>query len=187
MIKKIKIFFFISFVPIILGTISSFSLPPYSFIILNFITFPLLFYIYLLNYKNGKWISFLLGWSFGFGYFISSLYWVANSLTFDENLKSYIPFAIFLIPLFLGLFYGVVTIVCYFLKLKKDLISILIFSLVFSLAEYARSLLFGGFPWNLIVFSLSEYSNLLQILSYIGTYSLNLITITIFFLPYIFL
>tara|TARA_Y100000741_G_scaffold125240_1_gene94402 strand:+ start:4310 stop:5836 length:1527 start_codon:yes stop_codon:yes gene_type:complete len=186
LIKKIKIFFFISFVPIILGTISSFSLPPYSFIILNFITFPLLFYIYLLNYKNGKWISFLIGWSFGFGYFISSLYWVANSLTFDENLKSYIPFAIFLIPLFLGLFYGVVTIVCYFLKLKKDLISILIFSLVFSLVEYARSLLFGGFPWNLIVFSLSEYSNLLQILSYIGTYSLNLITITIFFLPYIF-
>ena len=40
-----------------------------------------------------------------------------------------------------------------------------------------------GFPWNLIVFSLSKNLNLINIVSVIGTYSLNLIAISIFILP----
>ena len=39
---------------------------------------------------------------FGFGYFISNLYWITNALTFEENFKSLIPIALILIPLFLG-------------------------------------------------------------------------------------
>ena len=78
--KKLPIYL----VPFILGSITSFSLPPYSFFFLNFITFPL-FLIYLIsNYPKGKWTSFIIGWMFGFGYFISNLYWITNSLKFDE-------------------------------------------------------------------------------------------------------
>ena len=43
---------------------------------------------------------------FGFGYFISSLYWITHSLTFDEIFRPLIPFALILVPLFLGIFYG---------------------------------------------------------------------------------
>mgnify|MGYP001223714733 CR=1 FL=1 len=49
-------------------------------------------------YKNGKWISFKIGWMFGFGYFISNLYWITNSLTFEESFKPLIPFALILVP-----------------------------------------------------------------------------------------
>ena len=49
-------------VPLICGLISTFSLPPYNFFFLNFISFPFLLLIYLnLKIKKG-FSSFLYGW-----------------------------------------------------------------------------------------------------------------------------
>ena len=170
---------------LLLGILTSFSLPPYNLVFINFLTLPTLLYI-LINYVDKKSISFFVGWVFGFGYFISNLYWITNSLTFDVNFKFIIPFALILIPLFLGIFYGLVTFLSNLFNLKNKISSILIFSVIFGGIEFLRSFIFGGFPWNLIVFSLSTNLHSLQILSYIGTYSLNLLSITIFLLPIIF-
>ena len=169
---------------LLLGILTSFSLPPYNLFFINFLSLPVLLYI-LINYANKKTISFFVGWIFGFGYFISNLYWITNSLTFDVNFKFIIPFALILIPLFLGIFYGLVTFLCNFFNLKNKISSILIFSIFFGGIEFLRSFIFGGFPWNLVVFSLSNNLYSLQILSYIGTYSLNLLSITIFLSPVI--
>ena len=106
-------------IPFIIGLISSYSLPPYSLFFINFITFPLLLFYLISNYKKGKWISFKIGWFFGFGYFISNLYWITNSLTFEDIFKPLIPFALILIPLFLGVFYGAATLACSFFNLQK--------------------------------------------------------------------
>ena len=175
--------FYICFIPLILGIISSFSLPPYSFFFINFITFPLLLIFFISNYKKSRFVSFSIGWIFGFGYFISSLYWLTHSLTFDETFKPLIPFALILIPSFLGIFYGIGTLVCSLFRLNNKISTILIFSLIFGLVEYLRGFILGGFPWNLIVFSLTEYLPMIQILSFIGTYSLNLLLINIFLIP----
>jgi len=174
-------------IPFILGLITSFSLPPYSFFFINFITFPLLLIYLISNCKKGKWESFKIGWMFGFGYFISNLYWITNSLTFEENFKPLIPIALIVIPLFLGFFYGITTLVCSFFSLNKKFSSILIFSIFFSLIEFVRSFILGGFPWNLIVFSWTDYLPFLQVLSLIGTYSFNLLSVTIFLIPAIIL
>ena len=66
-----------------------------------------------------------------------------------------------------------------------NLSSILIFSLIISIFEYLRGTIFGGFPWNLISFSLIEFTSTLQLLNLIGTYSFNLLTITFYCLPVI--
>ena len=176
---------FLFLICLLLGILTSFSLPPYNLFFINFLTLPVLLYI-LVNYVDKKTISFFVGWIFGFGYFISNLYWITNSLTFDVNFKFIIPFALILIPLFLGIFYGLVTFLCNFFNLKNKISSILIFSIFFGGIEFLRSFIFGGFPWNLVVFSLSNNLPSLQILSYIGTYSLNLLSVTIFLLPVIF-
>jgi len=89
-----------------LGVITSFSLPPYNFLLINFITFPILLYI-LIKIKekmNSSWLSFKVGWLFGTAYFLSSLYWIVYSLTFEDIFKPFIPIALILIPSFLGLF-----------------------------------------------------------------------------------
>mgnify|MGYP001310235478 FL=1 len=179
--------FLIYVIPFLLGLFTSFSLPPYNFLIINFITFPTLLFFLTYNYKKSKWISFKIGWLFGFGYFISNLYWITNSLTFEEIFKPLIPFALIIIPLFLGIFYGLGTLICSFFNLKKNFSTVLIFSVIFSLIEFIRGFVLGGFPWNIIVYSWTNYLNSIQILSLIGTYSFNLISITIFLLPFLIL
>ena len=95
---------------ILLGAFTSLSLPPFNYIIINFLTLSL-FYIFLIKkfeLEKNKKIFFFYGWLFGFGYFVSNLYWISISLTFDQNFKFLIPFTIILIPGFLALFYAFV-------------------------------------------------------------------------------
>ena len=169
--------------PTLIGIISSISLPPYNFYFINFITFPILFLNFVSINKSKKLFSFIYGWMFGFGYFISNLYWISNALTFDEIFKPLIPLTIVVMPIFLGTFYGIATFFSSFFKLKKNISSIFIFALIFGIIEFIRGNILGGFPWNLIVYSLTNYLYSIQILSLIGTYSLNLFFLTAFILP----
>ena len=169
--------------PFLLGLITSFSLTPYNIIIINFISFPLFFIFFVSNFNKNKWLSFKIGWLFGLGYFISSLYWITNALTFDNQFQNLIPIAFIVIPSFFALFYGLTTLTCYFFNLKKNFSSILIFSTIFSLTEFLRGFILGGFPWNLNAFSWVNYISFVQIISIIGTYSFNLLSITIFLFP----
>ncbi len=170
---------------IFLGVFSSFSLPPYNYFFINFFTFPFLFYILVFNLNNNLINNFLTGWFYGFGYFCSNLYWISNSLKFDENFENLVVFSIIFIPFLLSLLYGIFSFLLKFLNLKMNFSSILIFSLLLSIIEYLRGNIFGGFPWNLISFSMVNLTSSLQILNLIGTYSFNLIVITIYCLPII--
>ena len=103
---------FISYVFLIfLGGVTSLSLPPFNYFIFNFFTFTIffLFLIKIIDKTNNKKIYFIYGWLFGFGYFVTNLYWISISLTFDQNYKFLIPFSMILIPAFLGLFYGLIS------------------------------------------------------------------------------
>ena len=184
MIKKINQNLHYYFSPLLIGILTSFSLPPYNFLIINFLTFPLLFFLLIeIKKKKSYWLNFIIGWFFGIGYFFSNIYWIVYSLTFEDIFKPFIPIALILIPSFLGLFYGIITLATSRFTIEKNFSSILIFSLIFAFVEFIRGFIFGGFPWNLIVYSWTNYLNSLQILSLIGTYSFNLISITIFLLP----
>ena len=179
-----KILFYLT--PFFIGLIISFSLPPYNYLILNFIFFPILFVFFLSNYNSSKWRSFKIGWLFGFGYFISNIYWITNSLTFDNQFKNLILIALIIIPLFLGLFYGLVTFICSLINLRLNFSSVLIFVTIFSSVEFIRGFIMGGFPWNLHAYSWLEYINFIQILSLTGTYAFNLLSITLFMSPLFF-
>ena len=174
---------------IFLGALSSYSLPPYNYFIINFITFSL-FFIFIFKKKkktfNNKYF-FQYGWCFGFGYFLFSLYWIVISLTFDESFKFLIPVAIILLPSFLAIFYGLITYLFSILYSKNVVSSFFIFSVLFGILEFVRGSIFTGFPWNLISFSFSNSIYFIQILSIIGTYSFNLICISLFTVPALFI
>ena len=170
---------------VILGMLTTLSLPPLNYLIINFLTFAL-FFIFLIKkskqHKNIK-LFFFYGWLFGFGYFITSLYWISISLTFDQNFKLLIPFTIILIPSFLGIFYGLVSFFFIILKPKKLVSSFLVFSLIFSILEFLRGSILTGFPWNLIAYSFSNQLEILSITTIIGTYGFNLFCISLFTSP----
>ena len=168
---------------------SSLSLPPYNYLIINFFTFSS-FFIFL--FKKSKTTKskkdfFFYGWLFGFGYFLSSLYWISISLTFDQNFKFLIPITIILIPSFLGTFYGLVTFCFIISKPQKIVSSFFIFSLLFGVFEFIRGSILTGFPWNLIAYSFVNHLEILSITSIIGTYGFNLFCISLFTSPAIFI
>ena len=171
---------------IILGALTSLSLPPYNYLFINFFTIGL-FFLFIFQKKNSlkKKYSFLYGWLYGFGYFLTNLYWITISLTFDENFGFIIPFALILIPSFLGIFYGLATYGFFLLKIKNPISNLFLFSLLFGLTEFLRGNILTGFPWNLIAFSFSENLEILQILSFIGTYGFNVLCLTFFASPVI--
>jgi apolipoprotein N-acyltransferase len=174
---------------IILGAASSLSLPPYNYLIINFFTFSA-FFIFLFKKSKitqSKKNFFFYGWLFGFGYFLSSLYWISISLTFDQNFKFLIPITIILIPSFLGIFYGLVTFCFIISKSKKIVSSFLVFSLFFGVLEFIRGSILTGFPWNLIAYSFVNHLEILSITSLIGTYGFNLFCISLFASPAIFI
>ncbi len=116
-----KTFLLDTILVLFLGALTSLSLPPYNFFLINFLTFSI-FFIFLFKKQNNiyqKKFFFYYGWLFGFSYFSTNIYWITISLTFDENFRFLIPIAQILIPAFLALFYGIVTFLFYVIKLKK--------------------------------------------------------------------
>jgi len=178
-----------SIILILLGFLSSLSLPPFNYILLNFLTFSFFYVLLIKSFENSndKKIFFLYGWLFGFGYFTSNLYWISLSLTFDESFKFLIPLTVVLVPAFLALFYGLASFLFAILKPKKNLSSFFLFSLMFGTIEFIRGTILTGFPWNLIAYSFSDHIEILHITSVIGTYSFNLFCISLFTSPSFFI
>ena len=180
-------------IPFILGSLSVLSFEPFNLTIINLIIFPIFFYLLVYINKKSKAVYrqkpykknlFLFGLVFGFGFYLSGISWITNSLTFDENFKFLIPFALILIPLFLSLFVGLTTLfIGQYLKL--DFPSLLIFTASLAFSDYLRGNVLTGFPWNLWAYSTISINEILQITNLIGLYSYNFFVITIFTLPII--
>ena len=171
-------------VSFLLGGILSLILPPYNYTELGFLVFPTLLYLLFINKDQTRRSNFYIGFLFGYGYFLFSLYWITYSLNFDENLVFLKPLTLVLLPSVVAAFYGAA-----FILIKKTITNnfyfIITFSVVLSTLDFLRGNFFFDFPWNLFAYTWSWSLESLQILSFIGTYSLNLFTIFIFCLPYL--
>ena len=180
--------------PLVIGSLTVFSFQPFNITLLNFLILPIFFYLTVHINKKSKTTFrkkpyrknlFIFGSLFGFGFYLSGISWITNSLTFDENFKILIPFALVLIPLFLSLFLGF-TILFVGPFLNYNYSSIFVFSGAIAVSDFLRAKLFTGFPWNLWAYSLSWSTEILQTLNFFGLFAFNLIVITIFTLPVIF-
>ena len=187
-------FFVIFFAPFLLGSITILGFAPFNLTFINFFTFSILLFLISVvkrrtqtkyRKKKSNRYFFYIGCAYGFGFFLLGNYWISISLTHDEMFIGLIPFALTLIPLFLSLFFGLAILIAG-RYVEKTISYILFFSLVFSIFEFLRGNLLTGFPWNLISYTWSWSNESIQILSLIGTYSLSLISITFFCIPFLF-
>ena len=177
--------------PLTLGAATVFSFQPFNLTFLNFIVFPIFFYlIFYINKKSKstyrkkpyKKNFFVFGTSFGFGFYLSGIYWINNSLTFEESFKILIPFGLIVLPLFLSLFCSILTLLIgpY---INLNLRSLFYLSGGIAFSDYIRSKILTGFPWNLWAYSFSWAIEIIQVLNIIGLFAFNLLVITLFMTP----
>ena len=185
--RFLTLFFF----PFLIGSLSTLSFQPFNLTFVNFLILPIFFYLIVYINKKSKSVYrkkpykknlFYFGTAFGFGFYLSGIHWITNALTFDENFKILIPFGLILIPLFLSLFFSLITLLVGPL-LNLNFQSIIFFSASLAISDYLRGKILTGFPWNFWAYSFSWSAEIIQILSKIGLFAFNLISITLFMLP----
>ena len=175
--KNITLLFII---PSILGLLLALSFDPYNipFLPILIITFFFLKndYIYK-NYKKSLKFFFITGFIFGFSFFLTSIYWISNSISeFNEELVFLTPIPLILLPAVLALFYGVMQMYNS-LHWNNSRLRVLFFTSSWIIFELLRSFLFTGFPWGLIAYTWSWSIQFVQIVSVIGVYGLSFLTI----------
>jgi apolipoprotein N-acyltransferase len=149
------------------------------------------FYLLLEAEQGRKRDIFWLGFAFGFGHFLTGIYWIAISLLVDASQFAWlIPFALTLIPGACAAYLGVLSLIYKFftrhLGLTKSYQKIILFSLTWLIIEMLRANLFSGFPWNLIGYSWMFNSEFSQIGSIFGIYGLSLLIVLTALVPVIF-
>ncbi|HEY1504928.1 MAG TPA: apolipoprotein N-acyltransferase [Stellaceae bacterium] len=174
---------------LLLGALAAGSLPPVDMTPVLLISFPGL--VWLADGNTGYRSAFALGWTFGFGFFIAGLYWIAAALFVDiAQFWWLVPLAVAGVPAGLAIFTGTA------LLLSHTLCRVLrldgtgrVLALVFCWcgAEWLRGHILTGFPWNLIGYAWSGAFPggiaLLQLASLVGVYGLSLLTVLVACLP----
>lgn len=160
------------------GALCLFAFAPFNFFPALCLSYAL-FFLCLVKYAQTPKNAFILGHGFGFGYFLSGLYWVGNALLVDiEQFYMFVPFAYLGLPFALGLFYGLPSYIAYKCTVHKGRIPYF-FALAILLSSFdiLRGFIFTGFPWNLPVYATAFSSEMMQLSYYLGSYGYNILIV----------
>ncbi|PSH68297.1 apolipoprotein N-acyltransferase [Phyllobacterium brassicacearum] len=174
----------------LMGALASFALPPYDFFAVCFVSFPVLVWLIdgaVDNAGLGPIRRLLpaaaIGWWFGFGYFVFGLWWIGNALLVDaDNFAWAIPFAILGLPAFLAFFYALATMLARLLW-SDGLGRVLALAFGFGIAEWLRSFILTGFPWNAIGYAAMPVPVLMQSSVIAGLLAMNALAVIVFAMP----
>ena len=180
--KLYNINFVLYFSLYLIGGIASLSLPPFSIVPLIFL---LGFGVYIINKLKVLKKVFFAGFSLGFGWFSFGLYWIGSAFLVNNTYETFfMPFGVVMLPSILAFFWAIAFVVAKFIgnKLGNSTLMIIV---ILSLSEYFRSNVFSGFPWLMPSMVLSSSENLIQIFSFVGSYTANLLVFALCIFPLI--
>ncbi len=173
------------------GAVGALALPPFSIFVL--IAVPLTIAVWLIDgaqdQGSGRPLTgslraaFGAGWWMGFGYFLAGLWWIGSALLVEADKFAWaLPLAVVALPAVLAVFPAAGFALARLLWSPGPM---RIFALAFGLglAEWARGLLFTGFPWNDLGMALGVNLALAQTASLIGLHGLTFLAIAIFAAP----
>jgi apolipoprotein N-acyltransferase len=172
------------------GALASLSQAPFDFPLAAFIAFPVL--VWLLDgavaaperrglRRLGP--AFLVGWLFGLGYFVAGLWWTGNALLVEADLFAWaLPLAIIGLPALLAFFYAFAAALARIVW-SDDIGRIAALAVAFALAEWLRSVLFSGFPWNAVGYAAMPAPLAMQSIAVAGATGVNVLAVFVFSLP----
>ncbi len=168
------------------GAASALALAPINFWPVLFLTFPPLVWL-LDGVASAQWdgirAAFGIGWWFGFGYFLSGLYWIGSAFLVDaETFGWMLPFAVTLLPAGLAVFTGVGFVAARLLWTPGRL-RLLTLAAALSSAEWLRGHMFTGFPWNAFGYALTTLLPLAESVAIFGIWGLTFVAVAVFATP----
>ena len=160
---------------VLFGACASAALPPLYLVPLLWPAFVGL--LWLLDGAIRRRQAFFVGWAFGTGHFLTGLYWIGIAFFVDaERFGMLAPVAVTALAAGMALF-PAVAILAVFWSGLKGAARVVLLAGAWLLAEWFRSWMLGGFPWNLIgsVWAFSE--PMIQIAALSGIWGLSWLTV----------
>jgi apolipoprotein N-acyltransferase len=125
----------------------------------------------------------LTGWGVAFGYFVTGLYWIGHAFLVDaEEFAWMMPFAVTLLPAFLGLFWAAAFAMARRIWPAGRVWRVLALAACLTIAEYARSNVLTGFPWGLPGYAWAT-TPVMQAAAWAGPFGMTFLTLILAPLP----
>ena len=159
----------------VLGCLASAALPPLYLVPLLWPAFTVL--LWLMNGVERARGAFLTGWAFGSGHFLAGLYWVGIAFLVDaEKYAAFLPLAVAGLAAGIGLFPALALLAVWRSRWRGPA-RVFLLAAAWLAAEWLRSWIFTGLPWNLIgsVWVISD--QMMQLAAYAGVWGLSLVTV----------
>jgi apolipoprotein N-acyltransferase len=125
----------------------------------------------------------VVGWSFGFGYFLAGLWWVGAAFLVEADVFGWLmPFAVVILPAGMALYwaFGVALARLFW---KEGWPRVVVLAVALAAAEWLRGHLFTGFPWNALGYALTPVPLMMQSAALVGIWGLTLAAIFVFAAP----
>ncbi|MGE7370738.1 apolipoprotein N-acyltransferase [Neorhizobium sp. NPDC001467] len=172
------------------GALGALAQPPFGFFAAFFVSFTLLVWLMdgsTAGAEGGVFrrfrATFILGWLFGFGYFVAGLWWLGNALLVDSDEFAWaLPLAVFGLPAYLALFYGLAAAIAGLLW-SDGFGRLAALALGFGLGEWLRSFVLTGFPWNTIAYGVMPIPMMMQSVGVVGIFGLTMLAVLVFAAP----
>jgi len=163
------------------GAMMTLGQPPISQPWALFLALPLL--VWLLDAAPDLRAAAVQGWAAGFGYFVTGLYWIGYAFLVDADQFAWMmPFAVTLLPAFLGFFWAAAFALAKRLwpggRPEGQWWRPLALASTLSLVEYARSHVLTGFPWGLPGYVWVE-TPVMQAAAWAGPFGITFLTLAL--------
>ena len=174
---------------VLLGAMSVLAFAPFHLWPVLFLTFGPLVWLLDGCYRDHTSLAprlkcaSLVGFWFGFGYFLAGLYWVAEAFLVEPWRHGWlIPFVMTALPAGMALFF-VAALALAMLMWRPGTGRAFALAIAFGLTEYARGHVLTGFPWNLVGYAPLGSGGMMQLASLFGVYALSLLAVLLFVSP----
>ncbi|MFG1457846.1 apolipoprotein N-acyltransferase [Xanthobacter sp. VTT E-85237] len=168
------------------GALAALSTAPFGLWPVLAVSFPVLVLL-LDGTRRGTrrpWrVSAAIGWWFGFGYFLCSLWWIGAAFLVDADVFAWLlPVAVVCLPAGLALFPALGLLAARLLW-SRGPARLCALSAGLGGAEWLRGHVLTGFPWNTFGYALAENLALAQSAALIGIGGLTFVTILLLSAP----
>ena len=162
-------------VAMLFGALAAAALPPTYLVPLLWPAFTGL--LWLLDGVERRRQAFLIGWAFGFGYFVAGLYWIAIAFFVDApRFGMLAPLAVLGLSAYLALFYGL-SLLAVQMAGRRGPERVLLLAAAWLVGDWLRSWVLTGFPWNLIGTVWAFSAETLQFAAVAGVWGVTWVTV----------